>query len=121
MLKHQIAALCCLFAFSSAAMAQDFFVYPKNDQNTEQQQKDEGECYVWSKNQSGFDPANPLRRLGDINVYLANCDYGFVEVGHFAVLHGVLDIQMGWRKSESTTVDAAPAEANVALNKAESG
>ena len=59
MLKHRVIAFCFLFAFSSAVMAQDFFVYPKNDQSAEQQQKDEGECYVWSKNQSGFDPANP--------------------------------------------------------------
>ena len=70
-------------------------------------------CYTLS----GFDSANPLRRLGDINVYLANREYGFVEVGHLAVLHAVLDIQMGWRKSESTTVDTGSAEADVALNK----
>ncbi len=59
MLKHRVVAFCFLFAFSSAAMAQDFFVYPKNDQGAEQQQKDQSECYLWAKNQSGFDPANP--------------------------------------------------------------
>ncbi|MGI9204090.1 MAG: hypothetical protein ACR2Q3_08775 [Woeseiaceae bacterium] len=59
MLKHRIAAFCFMFAISATVMAQDFFVYPKNDQDAAQQQKDESECYVWSKNQSGFDPANP--------------------------------------------------------------
>ena len=59
MLKHRIATFCFLFVCSSAVMAQDFFVYAKNDQSAEQQQKDQSECYVWAKNQSGFDPANP--------------------------------------------------------------
>lgn len=59
MLKHRVGRFCFLFALSSAVIAQDFFVYPKNDQSAEQQQKDQSECYVWAKNQSGFDPANP--------------------------------------------------------------
>lgn len=59
MFKHRIAALCILLACSSAVTAQDLFVYPKNDQSAEQQQKDQSECYVWAKNQSGFDPADP--------------------------------------------------------------
>ncbi len=48
---------------------------------------------------SGFKPDNPLRLLGDVNVYLANQEYGFVEVGHLAVLHAVLDIQLGWKQA----------------------
>ena len=52
----RIAGVIGLFVFSSASLASDFFVYPKNDQTAEQQQKDEGECYVWAKNQTGFDP-----------------------------------------------------------------
>jgi D-sedoheptulose 7-phosphate isomerase len=47
---------------------------------------------------SGFRPENPLRRLGDMNFYLAYQQYGIVEVGHLALLHSVLDIQMGWRQ-----------------------
>ncbi len=47
---------------------------------------------------SGFRPENPLRRLGDMNFYLAYHQYGIVEVGHLALLHSVLDIQMGWRQ-----------------------
>jgi D-sedoheptulose 7-phosphate isomerase len=46
---------------------------------------------------SGFTADNPLRLMGDLNFYLANKEYGFVEVGHLALLHTVLDIQMGWR------------------------
>jgi len=61
MLMRQIACFCFLLGFSTAVLAQDLFVYPKNDQNAEQQQKDEGECYVWAKNQTGFDPTNPPR------------------------------------------------------------
>lgn len=50
---------------------------------------------------SGFQPDNPLRLLGDINIYLANLEYGFVEVGHLAVLHAVLDIHLGWQKASA--------------------
>lgn len=50
---------------------------------------------------SGFRPENPLRRLGDMNFYLAYQQYGIVEVGHLALLHSVLDIQMGWRQDNS--------------------
>lgn len=45
---------------------------------------------------SGFDRDNPLRKRGDLNVYLASSEYGFVEVGHLALLHALLDLQMGW-------------------------
>jgi len=59
MLMRQLVCSCFLLGFSTAVLAQDLFVYPKKDQNAEQQQKDQSECYVWSKNQTGFDPANP--------------------------------------------------------------
>ena len=52
-------------------------------------------CVVYTF--SGFTSDNPLRAMGDLNFYLANKEYGFVEVGHLAILHTVLDIQMGWR------------------------
>jgi D-sedoheptulose 7-phosphate isomerase len=41
---------------------------------------------------SGFDADNPLRRLGDVNLYLASHEYGFVEIGHAALCHAVLDL-----------------------------
>lgn len=59
MLMRQLVCFCFLLCCSSAALAQQLFVYPKNDQTAEQQQKDQGECYVWAKNQTGFDPQNP--------------------------------------------------------------
>jgi D-sedoheptulose 7-phosphate isomerase len=46
---------------------------------------------------SGFKPDNPLRASGDINIYFPSSEYGFVEVGHLAILHAALDIQMGWQ------------------------
>lgn len=49
---------------------------------------------------SGFGDDNPLRLLGDLNIYLASHVYGFVEIGHESILHGVLDIQMGWTQAE---------------------
>src|SRR5579862_8031011 len=46
---------------------------------------------------SGFKPDNPLRSLGDINIYFPCSEYGFVEVGHLAILPAALDIQVGWQ------------------------
>lgn len=58
----------------------------------------ERDCTVYTF--SGFDADNPLRLLGDLNIHLASHEYGFVEVGHLALLHSVLDIQMGWRPGQ---------------------
>jgi len=41
---------------------------------------------------SGFSPENPLRRLGDLNIYCASHEYGFVELTHQLVLHMTLDL-----------------------------
>lgn len=40
---------------------------------------------------SGFAPDNPLRALGDFNVWLDSRDYGMVEIGHQFVLHNLSD------------------------------
>jgi D-sedoheptulose 7-phosphate isomerase len=53
---------------------------------------------------SGFTPENPLRRLGDINFYIASDRYGFVEIGHLTICHAILDFICGLR-----VLDSAPA------------
>lgn len=40
---------------------------------------------------SGFAGNNPLRSLGDINIWLDSSDYGFVEIGHQFLLHNMSD------------------------------
>jgi len=45
-----------LVAPSAAPLAQDMYAYPNKGQSQDQQQKDEYECFNWSKQQSGFDP-----------------------------------------------------------------
>ena len=52
---------------------------------------------------SGFGSDNPLRRLGDVNFYLASDQYGFVEIGHQALIHAILDMAMGWSGRISAT------------------
>jgi len=42
----------------STANAQQY-VYPAKGQTPEQQKSDEGACYTWAVQQTGFDPANP--------------------------------------------------------------
>lgn len=40
---------------------------------------------------SGFDPKNPLRQMGDFNVYVPSKKYGIVESCHFVILHNLAD------------------------------
>jgi len=40
---------------------------------------------------SGFKRDNPLRTLGDVNIWLDSTDYGMVEIGHQFILHNVAD------------------------------
>ena len=40
---------------------------------------------------SGFAPDNPLRGMGDMNFFLASDAYLFVEVGHMALCHAILE------------------------------
>ena len=62
----------------------------KNIINAVEKGKEMG-CFVVTL--SGFGSDNPLRICGDINFYLANQEYGFVEVGHLALLHAALDLK----------------------------
>lgn len=39
---------------------------------------------------SGFEPTNPLRKLGDINFFVPSHDYGCVEITHLAILHSMV-------------------------------
>jgi D-sedoheptulose 7-phosphate isomerase len=47
---------------------------------------------------SGFDPANALRRSGDLNFYVPIHHYGMVELSHHILLHAVVDLNAGWRQ-----------------------
>lgn len=40
---------------------------------------------------SGFAQDNPLRLLGDLNIWINSTDYGLVEVGHQFLLHNISD------------------------------
>lgn len=40
---------------------------------------------------SGFDSDNPLRKMGDLNIWLDSHDYGLVEIGHLFILHNLAD------------------------------
>ena len=57
---------------------------------------------------SGFKPDNALRRLGAVNFYVASGVYGFVETGHQAILHAILDTAMGWTTATKTIQPSTP-------------
>jgi len=43
---------------------------------------------------SSFQADNPLRRLGDLNLYVATSAYGFAEISHLTLCHAILDRAM---------------------------
>ena len=50
--------ICVGIAVAGATHAQAKpVIYPAKGQSAQQQQKDDGECYVWAKNNTGVDPA----------------------------------------------------------------
>jgi D-sedoheptulose 7-phosphate isomerase len=55
---------------------------------------------------SGFAPDNPLRGRGDMNFYVPNKLYGFVEIAHLTICHAMLDLIMGWRADGAEPVYA---------------
>ena len=54
--KVFVVALSALTIIASQVQAKPI-VYPAKGQSPQQQQKDDGECYVWAKNSTGIDPA----------------------------------------------------------------
>lgn len=55
--KYQIVATVAMAAFAITAMAQKPVIYPAKGQTAKLQQRDEGECHVWAKGNTGVDPA----------------------------------------------------------------
>lgn len=55
---------------------------------------------------SGFAPDNPLRATGDMNLYLNSTSYGFVEIGHLALCHAIVDYSMAWAKGSPAIAQA---------------
>jgi len=58
---------------------------------------------------SGFDNFNLIRQLGDLNFWLDRIDYGLVEMGHFFILHYVIDLfkTINYQKSNLVSVENA--------------
>jgi len=45
---------------------------------------------------TGFSKDNPLRQLGDFNLYVPSGEYGFVEISHLSLCHAIVDLAMGY-------------------------
>lgn len=51
-----------LFMSDQALAGMEVFVYPTKGQTKEQQEQDEFACYKWAKEQTGFDPTQPMQQ-----------------------------------------------------------
>ena len=62
-LKHLMLVVVGMsFVASQAVAGVDIFVYPGKGQTKEQQEQDEFACYKWAKEQTGFDPTQPVQQ-----------------------------------------------------------
>jgi hypothetical protein len=62
-LKHAVVvAIGMAFMASDTAVGLDISVYPGKGQTKEQQEQDEFACYKWAKEQTGFDPTQPVQQ-----------------------------------------------------------
>jgi hypothetical protein len=52
-----LAATLAAVSFAAAQAQAKPIIYPAKGQSPQQQQSDEGECYVWAKSNTGIDPA----------------------------------------------------------------
>jgi D-sedoheptulose 7-phosphate isomerase len=48
---------------------------------------------------SGYSPANPLRKMGEVNFHVAVDQYGIVEVAHTALIHAVVELKRAAEES----------------------
>lgn len=53
---RQVICAGILCAFTMSPLASELMIYPNDGQDDVQQEKDNYECYSWSKGQSSFDP-----------------------------------------------------------------
>jgi hypothetical protein len=51
-----------LFVTQEVSAGVEVFVYPSKGQTKEQQEQDEFGCYKWAKEQTGFDPNQPMQQ-----------------------------------------------------------
>ncbi|MBI4179198.1 SIS domain-containing protein [bacterium] len=58
---------------------------------------------------SGFEPANPLRSLGDLNFYVPSASYALVEIAHLALLGAMMEESIARGKSPAGRKKSAPA------------
>ena len=54
-----LVALALCVTLSSAAVAQQLYIYPTRGQSPEQQQQDRLQCSAWATDQTGFNPTVP--------------------------------------------------------------
>lgn len=47
-----------LFLIAGTAFCDELFVYPAKGQSQQQTDKDKSECFLWAKQQTGFDPTS---------------------------------------------------------------
>jgi len=61
---------------SAPSSSDEFFMYPKNGQNQQQQDKDRYECHRWASDQTGFDPTQAGGSVSESQSAQKSSDYG---------------------------------------------
>ena len=60
MTKNKLILMASIITFASSVSVQaEPYVYPAKGQSADQMEQDKYQCYVWGKQQTGYDPMNP--------------------------------------------------------------
>lgn len=124
-----LASIFAAFIVGQTAAASDMYAYPKQGQSTEQQSKDDFDCYRWATQQTGYDPRRPTSSYGNtgqstgrglLGGALLGAAVGEIasgDAGKGAAIGGLLGGVRGHRSGERETQAAAAGERN-AYNRA---
>ena len=61
-MKYVSSVFTTLMLVSSCIATADVMIYPAKGQDSATQQKDEGECFVWARNETGIDAITKRKR-----------------------------------------------------------
>lgn len=63
----------CTFSVWSFAESENLFIYPAADQSSQQQSRDEYDCYLWARGETHFDPMGQSQGsdIGSVSVEVA--------------------------------------------------
>ena len=64
-MKIKTITILLLMLIQSEVNAESMIIFPSDGQSKDQQRLDEGYCYSWAREETGFDPLAPVEEIAD--------------------------------------------------------